>query len=52
MYRVKVNIKEDEIIIYGEAAKLADGMKVEADIVLDTRKIYEWMIEPLASLYN
>ena len=51
MYRVKVNIKEDEIIIYGEAVKLADGMKVEADIVLDTRKIYEWMIEPLVSVY-
>ena len=52
MYRVKVNIKESEIIIYGETVKLSDGMKVEADIVLETRKIYEWMIEPIWSLYK
>jgi len=39
---------------YGEQKKLVSGMLLEADIEQDTRKLIEWIIEPLYGLtkYN
>ncbi|WP_114258701.1 hypothetical protein [Acinetobacter nosocomialis] len=35
------------ITAYGEEVNLKIGMLLEADIKLEKRKIYEWILEPL-----
>jgi membrane fusion protein len=34
---------------YGEKIKVQSGMKVDADMLLEQRRIYEWLIEPILS---
>jgi membrane fusion protein len=50
LYRVTVALDAQEVRANGETLRLQDGMKLEADLMLETRKIYEWMLEPLYSL--
>ncbi|NIE63216.1 HlyD family efflux transporter periplasmic adaptor subunit [Burkholderia sp. Ax-1719] len=50
LYRVTVALDEQAVYANGETLRLQDGMKLEADMLLETRKIYEWMLEPLYSL--
>jgi membrane fusion protein len=35
---------------YGEKQALQTGMQVEADVMLDTRSLLEWIFEPLLSV--
>lgn len=49
-YRVLVGLSEQSITAYGEAEPLRPGMLVEADILGEERKLYEWVLEPLYSL--
>ena len=49
-YRVLVGLSEQSITAYGEAEPLRPGMLVEADILGEKRKLYEWVLEPLYSL--
>jgi len=35
---------------YGQAEPLRAGMGVEADLLLDTRPLYQWLLEPIYSL--
>jgi membrane fusion protein len=35
---------------YGAPRQLRAGMAVEADVLLETRRLYEWVLEPLYSL--
>ena len=35
---------------YGNAQPLQAGMVVEADVLQEKRKLYEWVLEPLYSL--
>jgi membrane fusion protein len=46
-YRVTVDLKEQNILAYGQFQALKAGMVVEADIVQREGKIYERMLEPL-----
>jgi membrane fusion protein len=46
-YRILVDIDNRGIFAYGKRMPLQVGMKVEADIQLDTRTIWEWVMEPL-----
>ncbi|MDR7299497.1 membrane fusion protein [Pelomonas aquatica] len=50
LYRVKVKLKESTITAYGNKHPLREGMQLEADILLETRKLYEWLLEPLYSV--
>ena len=50
LYRVTVALDAQTVHANGETLTLQDGMKLEADLLLETRKIYEWMLEPLYSL--
>jgi membrane fusion protein len=47
MYIIKASIEKQSITAYGNEIPLKSGMLLEADINLDTRKIYEWILEPL-----
>jgi len=50
LYRIKVVLEAQAIRAYGRLEPLQPGMQVEADILLDRRRLIEWIFEPLLSL--
>jgi membrane fusion protein len=50
LYRIKVELDAQTIAAYGQREALQPGMQVEADILLDRRRLIEWIFEPLLSL--
>ncbi|MEI0692988.1 HlyD family secretion protein, partial [Pseudomonas aeruginosa] len=38
------------VTAYGQPRPLQSGMLLNADILQDTRRLYEWVLEPLYSL--
>jgi len=49
-YRIRVDIEAQSVLAYGKLRPLQAGMLVEADILQETRHLYEWVLEPLYSL--
>lgn len=49
-YRIIVSLDQQHVRAYGRLVSLQEGMVVEADILVDTRKLYEWILEPLYSV--
>jgi membrane fusion protein len=49
-YRVLVELSEQSVTAYGKAEPLRPGMLLEADILGERRRLYEWLLEPLYSL--
>lgn len=49
-YRIKVKLNNQDILAYGKHYPLKIGMSLESNIILDKRKIYEWIFEPLISI--
>lgn len=49
-YRVLVELERQEVIAYGQPEPLRPGMLLEADILGERRRLYEWLLEPLYSL--
>ncbi|HEX6996815.1 MAG TPA: HlyD family efflux transporter periplasmic adaptor subunit [Gammaproteobacteria bacterium] len=49
-YRVSVQLSSQTITAYGETHRLQAGMAVQADVLQDTRRLYEWILEPLYTL--
>ena len=47
IYRVTVRPDADGVMAYGERRRLEAGMRVEADIALETRPLYRWLLDPL-----
>jgi membrane fusion protein len=50
LYRVRAALDSQTVMTYGEAARLQAGMLVDADVLLDRRRLIEWVFEPLYSL--
>lgn len=50
LYRIKVRLHEQSINAYGQAQMLKPGMTLEADVIQDKRKIWEWVLEPLLAM--
>ncbi|MGQ0698198.1 MAG: HlyD family secretion protein [Panacagrimonas sp.] len=50
LYRVTVELDSQTVNAYGKAEPLQAGMLLEADILQDTRRLYEWVLEPLYSV--
>ncbi len=50
MYRVRASLQQQTIRVYGEDKKLSAGMAISGGIMLDRRKIYEWIFEPLYTM--
>jgi membrane fusion protein len=46
-YRVKVALESQSVTAYGRDEPLQAGMLVEADVLLDRRRLLEWVLEPL-----
>jgi membrane fusion protein len=49
-YRVLVALESQTVTAYGKAEPLRPGMVLDADILGERRKLYEWLFEPLYSL--
>ena len=47
VYRVVVRPDADSVVAYGERRRLEAGMRVEADIALEKRPLYRWLLDPL-----
>jgi len=50
LYEVIVALRSQTVTAYGQERELRAGMAVEADVLLETRRLYEWVLEPLYSL--
>lgn len=50
LYRIKATLESQSVTAYGHAEPLQPGMQIEADILLDRRRLIEWVFEPLLSL--
>ena len=50
LYRIRATLAAQSIEAYGRDEPLQAGMQVEADVMLDRRRLIEWVFEPLLSL--
>jgi membrane fusion protein len=50
LYRIRAALDAQSIDAYGRREALQSGMQVEADVMLDRRRLIEWVFEPLLSL--
>jgi membrane fusion protein len=50
VYQIVVALESQNVLAYGTPRELRAGMAVEADVLLETRRLYEWVLEPLYSL--
>ena len=47
LYRVLVELDQQTVSAYGREELLKPGMTLDADILLDRRRLIEWVLEPL-----
>ena len=47
LYRVQVALDSQRVMAYGKAEPVKPGMVVEADILMERRRLIEWVFEPL-----
>lgn len=50
VYRVRASLSDHSIQAFGNEFPLQAGMTLEADVLLDTRPLYQWLLKPLFSL--
>lgn len=50
LYRVTVDLASQSVAAYGEAVALQPGMRLEADILIETRRLYRWVLDPLDAM--
>lgn len=50
LYRITVALDSQTVEAYGVAQPLSVGMQLEADVLLDRRRLIEWIFEPLLSV--
>ncbi|WP_258878905.1 HlyD family secretion protein [Paraburkholderia sp. BL6669N2] len=49
-YRVTATLDRQTVTAYGKQQPLQAGMSLQADILQERRRLYEWVLEPLYSL--
>ena len=50
LYRITVTLEQQAVQAYGQAQPLSPGMQIDADVMLDRRRLIEWIFEPLLSV--
>jgi membrane fusion protein len=50
VYRVQVTLDSQQILAYGKEEPVRPGMALDADILMDRRRLIEWVFEPLYSI--
>jgi membrane fusion protein len=50
LYRITVELDRQTAMAYGQPAPLQPGMQVEADVMIESRRLIEWVFDPLFTL--
>lgn len=50
VFRIRLALDTQHVLAYGKKMPLKSGMLIDASIVLEQRKLYEWILEPLFSI--
>lgn len=50
LYRIKVKLEQQTINTYGQVQTIKPGMTLEADVMQDKRRIWEWVLEPVLAV--
>jgi membrane fusion protein len=50
VYRIRLRLDKQTVTAFGKPMPLKSGMLVEASVVLEHRRLYEWALEPLFSI--
>ena len=50
LYRITVDLASQTVSAYGRPQPLQAGLLLEADVLQDTRRVYEWVLERLYRL--
>ncbi|MFZ1415488.1 MAG: HlyD family efflux transporter periplasmic adaptor subunit [Defluviicoccus sp.] len=50
VYRISVALASQTVTAYGKPVPLHPGMQLEADILIERRRLIEWVLDPLFSL--
>jgi membrane fusion protein len=50
VYRIMVSLESQTITAYGQPQPLQPGMQLEADVVIERRRLIEWLLDPLYTL--
>lgn len=50
LYRITVALERQHVIAYGQPAPLQPGMQLDADVLLERRRLLEWALEPVFTL--
>ena len=50
LYRITVSLDRQSVAAYGQAQALSPGMQLEADVLLDRRRLIEWLFEPVLGI--
>lgn len=50
VYRIRLKLEQQTVRAYGAKTPLRSGMLVDASVMLERRKLYEWVLEPLFSI--
>lgn len=50
LYRIRLKLKQQSVLAYGKPVNLKPGMLLDASIILEHRRLYEWVLEPLFSI--
>jgi membrane fusion protein len=50
VYRISVALARQTVTAYGRSMPLQPGMQVEADVLVERRRLIEWILDPLFTL--
>lgn len=50
MYRITVRLEAQSVTAYGKPAPLTAGMGLNADVLQDSRKVWEWLLAPVLAI--
>lgn len=50
LYRITVTLARQSVTAYGQPQPLATGMQLDADVLLDRRRLIEWIFEPVLGI--
>jgi membrane fusion protein len=50
LYRITVALERQHVMVYGKAAALQPGMQLDADVLLERRRLVEWVLDPVLTL--
>lgn len=50
VYRITVALEKQSVTAYGKTVPLQAGMQLEASVIVEQRRLYEWVLDPLYTL--